>query len=95
MPYFLRVLAQAYAGIGQVAEGLSLMTEAQAVIDNSGECWWQAEVHRLRGEFLLRFSAPTAENERQAEECFHRAHTIDHDQHAKSQRTSIAISRII
>ena len=52
-PYYLALLAEAYGTGGQSAEGLRLLTEAPAVVDNSGEHWWAAELYRLRGELLL------------------------------------------
>jgi predicted ATPase len=52
--YFLALLAEAYSKAGQVKEGLNVLDEALATMHNTGECWWEAEVHRLRGELLLR-----------------------------------------
>jgi predicted ATPase/class 3 adenylate cyclase len=96
MPYFLSLLAQAYAGVGQVAEALSILAEAQTVIDHSGESWWQAELYRLKGEFSLRLSDPSAENEKRAEEYFHRAHAVARGQRAKSLelRDVMSLSRL-
>lgn len=52
-PYFLTLLADAYAAGGQVDAALQALTEAQMVADNTGERWWQAETYRLRGELLM------------------------------------------
>ncbi len=49
----LAQLAEAYWHIGQTEEGLRLLAEALAVMDRTGERWWEAEVHRLKGELLL------------------------------------------
>jgi class 3 adenylate cyclase/predicted ATPase len=96
MPYFLSLLAQACASAGQVADGLSILDEAQVALDGGGERWWQAELHRLKGEFLLRLPALPRENQAQAEEYFLRAHAIARDQHAKSLelRASMSLSRL-
>jgi len=96
MPYFLSLLAQAHAGAGQLAEGLSLLDKAQMALDDGGERWWQAELCRLKGEFLLRLPDQHAENERQAERYFRQAHAVARDQHAKSLelRASMSLSRL-
>ena len=67
MPYFLGMLAQAYASAGRTEEALGALAESEAALDESGEAWWQAELYRLKGEFILRGPAP---NEKQAEEFF-------------------------
>lgn len=52
-PTFLALLAEAYGKVGQVEEGLSLLTEALATIDRTGERYYEAELYRLKGELLL------------------------------------------
>jgi predicted ATPase len=52
-PYFLALLAEAYGKVEQVEEGLTVLAEALAVVDKSGECWCEAELYRLKGELLL------------------------------------------
>jgi DNA-binding winged helix-turn-helix (wHTH) protein/predicted ATPase len=49
----LAQMAEACWHIGQIEEGLRLLAEALAVMDRTGERWWEAEVHRLKGELLL------------------------------------------
>lgn len=53
-PYYLALLADASAQEGKTAEGLHLLDEALASVHNSTECWWEAELYRLKGELLLR-----------------------------------------
>jgi len=53
-PYFLALLAEAYSKAGQANGGLNILDEALATIQITGERWWEAEIHRLRGELLLR-----------------------------------------
>jgi class 3 adenylate cyclase/predicted ATPase len=53
-PYFLALLAQAHATAGQVEEGLRVLAEALAMVQNTGERWWEAELYRLKGEFILK-----------------------------------------
>jgi predicted ATPase len=53
LPYYLILLADAYREAGQVDAGRKGLEEALAIIRTTGECWWEAELYRLRGELLL------------------------------------------
>ncbi len=53
-PYYLALLAEAYGKVGQVEEGLSVLAEALALVDKTGERFYEAELYRLKGS--LRFS---------------------------------------
>ena len=48
-PYFLALLAEAYGKVGQVEEGLTVLAEALAVVDKTGERFYEAELYRLKG----------------------------------------------
>jgi hypothetical protein len=50
--------------------GLTLLAEALAVVDNTEERRWEAELHRLEDEFLL---VRSAEHHVEAETCFRQA----------------------
>ena len=52
-PYYLALLAETSAQVGQIAEGLEALAEALATRAKSGVRWWEAELYRLRGELLL------------------------------------------
>src|SRR5262249_18816342 len=75
------LLAEALAKEGQFEEALHDLGEAVALIQKRGEGFHEAELHRLRGEFLLRQQA-SAWGE--AEACFRKALTIAQRQQAKS-----------
>jgi predicted ATPase len=47
-------LAEAYGKAGQAEEGLTVLAEALAVVDKSGERFYEAELYRLAGELSLR-----------------------------------------
>lgn len=50
----LASLAEAYGQAGQAEEGLAVLAEALATVNRTGERFYEAEVHRLKGELLLK-----------------------------------------
>jgi predicted ATPase len=70
VPYFLGLLAEAYAQEGQVEVGLATLAEALAAAQATGERWGEAELYRLRGVLLLRQTGTPPE---EAETCLRRA----------------------
>ena len=52
-PYFLALLAEAYGKAGEVEEGLTVLAEALALVDKTGERNYEAELYRLKGELSL------------------------------------------
>jgi predicted ATPase len=92
-PYFLALLAEAYGKAGQPEEGLRILAEVLALVDNTGERSWEAELHRLKGELLL---MQTPHNAPQAEACFRRALDVARHQQAKSLelRATMSLSRL-
>jgi DNA-binding SARP family transcriptional activator/tetratricopeptide (TPR) repeat protein len=48
IPGSLFYLAQAYAKLGEPEQGLSVLTEAFELIDQTGERHWEAELYRIR-----------------------------------------------
>jgi predicted ATPase len=92
-PFYLALLADASGKAGQVLEGTRLLTEALVLAQDIGGHWWEAEVHRLKGELCLRMG----EGERGgAEACFHRALDVARRQQAKSLelRAAMGLSRL-
>ena len=92
-PVYLAWLAEALGHSGQVDEGLRLLTEALATVDNTGERWWEAELYRLKGALLLEQTVPDA---CQAEACFQQALAIARRQQARSRelRAVLSLSRL-
>jgi predicted ATPase len=94
-PYYLGLLAEACGQAGQAEEGLRMLDEALVLVDKSGECWGEAELHRLKGEILQRqgngerSSLPILT---QAEACFHQALAIARHQQAKVLELRVAVS---
>src|SRR5262249_45197073 len=88
-PYFLGLLAQACGQAGQPREGLSLLKEAFAAVEESGERHFEAELCRLEGELrLLLPSGLPAE----AAICFERALHVAQRQRARSLELRAALS---
>src|SRR5262249_22281298 len=46
-------LAAAYAKAGQEEKGLSAVSEVLALVNRTGECDFEAELYRIKGELLL------------------------------------------
>jgi predicted ATPase len=89
--YHLALLAEALGRDGQIEKALGVLADALARMHSSGERFHGAELHRLRGEFLLR--QRTAEGAcREAEACFRQALTIARRQQAKSLELRAAMS---
>jgi predicted ATPase len=88
-PLCLVLLAEATGHVGQVEEGLRLLTEALAAFETSGRGDMLAETYRLQGELLLRQAIPDAA---QAEACFQEALGIARHQQAKSWELRAATS---
>jgi DNA-binding winged helix-turn-helix (wHTH) protein/predicted ATPase/type II secretory pathway predicted ATPase ExeA len=107
-PYFSALLAEAYRQCGRPEEGLSVVNEALAVTQTTGECMHQAELYRLRGELLCRAgrgapdghrkSAPDAgaTGSAEAEACVRTALEVAGRQGAKSLelRATVSLSRL-
>jgi len=89
-PYILALLAEAQGIMGQPEAGLMALAEALTLVDTTGERWYQSELYRLRGAFLLQLSA---DNQREAEACFQHAITIAQSQGAKAWELRTTTSR--
>jgi adenylate cyclase len=80
-PPFLALLADAYGQMGQAEEGFSLLDEARTLMDKNGQRYYDAELHRFKGELLI---AQSADNAAEAETCFQKALDVARSQQAKS-----------
>ena len=52
IPYYLALKAEGLHFADRSSEALDAISEAQALTERSGERWWCAELHRLKGVFL-------------------------------------------
>jgi predicted ATPase len=62
-PYFLALLAGAYGKVGQVEEGLTVLDEALALVDRTGERTFEAELYRFKGQITLQSKTSTKQVE--------------------------------
>jgi predicted ATPase len=83
LPYFLTLLAEAHSCIDRAEDWL---TEALARVERTGERWFEAELHRLKGELLL------IGNQAGAEACFQRALTVARAQTVRAWELRAATS---
>jgi len=86
-PYMLAVLASAKADLGKPGEALELLEDALASTEVSGERWWQAELHRLRGRLLV-----ARGQHDEGEACFRCAIDVSRTQSAKTLELRAATS---
>lgn len=90
LPYYLALLAEVYAQAGQIQTSLTTLDEALAVAAKNEDCWYEAELYRLKGELLQ------AEAKAEVEQCFWQAIEIARRQEAKSLelRAVMSLSRL-
>ena len=85
--YYLALMAQVHGQIGRVEEGLTELAEAMELVQSTSEREHEAELHRLKGELILkgcRGASPDATIRKQAKQCFQEAIEIARRQQAKS-----------
>jgi predicted ATPase len=104
--YFLALVAEAYGQVGQSEEGFTVLAEALAVVDRTGERFYEAELYRIKGTLTLQkfqvssFKLQVEESlassvqhlESEAEEYFLKAVEIARKQQAKSWELRATVS---
>jgi predicted ATPase len=93
-PQWLALLAEACLVTGRVEEGLSAVSEALAVTEQTAARYCEAELDRLEGELGLAAKQP---DESGVEASFRKAITIAHAQQAKSfeLRAATSLTRLL
>ena len=100
VPYYLGLLAEGYACLGQVEAGPAVLQEAWEVMERTGEHAHCAEMSRLKGALLLNDERGMMNDERgtsqsraaEAEACFQQAIAVAQQQSAKSWELRAATS---
>lgn len=90
---YLALLAEVYARSGQPEHARDVLAEALATLDEGEQRYYEAELHRLRGEILLSRSPGDTV---QAETCFRQALEVARRQQARSWelRAATSLSRL-
>ena len=89
IPVFLAFIAEAEVARGDVAPALGLIDDASRMIETYGERFYEADLHRLKGDLLLGLSA---DHQAEAETCFQQALAIARRQQTKSWELRAATS---
>jgi predicted ATPase len=87
--YCFALMAEPYGNLGKMDEGFSALAEAMTAVEERGERWWESEIHRLKGELLLKLPVPDVQ---QASFCFQQALNVAHRQRARSLELRAATS---
>jgi predicted ATPase len=88
-PFLLAMMAEACFRLQQAEDGLRMVKTALTTAEETGEYWWNAAIHRLRGELLLSLAE---DNAAAAEACYDQAIGIARGQGAKSLELQAATS---
>jgi predicted ATPase len=94
--FMLTLLAEAFSEDGKASEGLRVLDETLALMDTTGECFWEAVVYLLKGKLLLHAECGGKNVESIAAECFQQARGVARRQQAKSLelRAAMSLSRL-
>ena len=94
-PYYLALLADAERRLGRCAEGMRMLDEGFAVVEELSDKFYEAEIHRLKGELILQQhseAGTSSKAEDEAEASYRRALRVARDQFAKSWELRAAMS---
>ena len=89
IPYCCSLLAATAGQAWGTEAEEQVLTEALAVVHQTGERWVEAELYRLQGQLLLQQAVPDAQHSAM---CLQKALSIARSQHAKSWELRAAIS---
>ena len=92
--YNLAQLAEACGAAGRISDGLAVTAEALGLVHQNGETWWEAGIHRLRAELLLKQNCA---NSLEPQVSLERAIEIARRQGAKSLelRATTSLARLL
>jgi predicted ATPase len=102
--HHLSLLAEAYGAVGEPEAGLAVLAEALALVEQTEERCWEAEIYRLKGELLLtlegagrsRSAVEGMQSAESPEGCFLKAIEIARRQEGKSLelRATVSLARL-
>jgi tetratricopeptide (TPR) repeat protein len=93
-PTYLGILAQGFAGLGQIGKALATVDQALATADRRAERWYVAELLRIKGELLIQEA--TAQSVSAGEDCLKEALDVAQEQGALfwELRAAISLARL-
>ncbi len=93
VPYLLTMVADGYRQMQQIDAGQHVLAEALTRVRQTGECWWEAEIYRLEGDYLLQQSERHAA---MAEDSLRRATDLAKQRGTKALelRASVSLGRL-
>lgn len=91
--YFLGLLAEMLGSNRQVEAGLDHIAQALALVEQTGERWYEAELHRTKGNLLLQAQGT---EDPSVETCFETALSLAARQQARlwELRAAVSLSRL-
>ncbi len=91
--YFLGLLGEMLGRHGQVEAGLDHIAQALALVEQTGERWYEAELHRTRGSLLLQAGGI---EDPAVDACFETALNLASGQQARlwELRAAVSLSRL-
>lgn len=91
LPHYQALLARSYNLVGNLDAALEAVKMGLALVDETGERYYEAELKRLKGELFI-----AQGKEAQAEACFGEAIKVAQDQNAKSWelRSATSLARL-
>lgn len=93
--YFLALLAAAHGRAGQLQAGLDVVADALAMVDRTGEHFYEAELYRLKGTLTLQCPGEArldSSVQQEAQACFQKAISVARQQGAKSLELRATVS---
>jgi predicted ATPase len=88
-PYYLALLAEVYGKAGRLSDALATVGEALETVKSTGECWYEAELHRIQGELIVQLDVAAID---EAETAVCRALAIAREQQARALEVRAAKS---
>ena len=92
LPMYLIWIAEIFASLEKVEDGLAVVAEGLALVENGEEHSWEADLYRVKGDLLVSQGA----DESEAESCYQQAINIAQKQSAKlyELRATMSLSRL-
>lgn len=92
VPHYMALQAQALGKLGQLEEALTTLDKAFERVEQSSECYFEPEMHRIRGDLLAQKGAPAAWIEQHYQKAIEVAQK--HGSRALELRATVSLARL-